>query len=266
MSEKEIKGKEVNAEATEEVVADAVKTEEKSAEEKKAKAEKAPKPPKKTKAELNKEMKAAIASENDSRKDRNRAEKAARRKIKAARKEAQIVEEKKSHMSNGILAILIFGVITLMFVSVWGIQYFQKDASIEAYIEANGGKEAYSGIQLGEEQTMSITAEKNKMQVLMDVKCDDGKEDEEYYKSEDGQNQMKFMAAYYLGTIKPHVRGGSVKADCIVNVNDKEVLNTEVKWKDVEEILEKNGVNLEDLSGEHDHEHDHDHEHEHEEE
>ena len=263
MSEKEKKEKEVQAEVTEEVVAEETETQEAAAEEKAAtgnKKEKAPKPPKKTKAEVNREMKAAIASENDSRKDRNRAEKAARREIKAARKEAQVIEEKKNHMSNGLLALLIFGVIALMFVSVWAIKYFQKDTSIEAYMEANGGKEAYSSIQLSDEQTMSVTADKNNMSIVLDINCENGKEDEEYYKSDEGVDQIKFMAAYYLGTMKPHVRGISAKADCVVNVNGKEVTTAEVKWKDVDDILEKNGIDLADLSGEHNHEHEHEHE------
>lgn len=256
MSEKVKKEKELKAEVAEDAVAEAVEKEE-QVEEQAAKKEKAPKPPKKTKAEINRELKAAVASENDTRKDRNRAEKAARREAKAARKEAQKIEEKKNHLSNGILALLIFGVIALMFVSVWGIRYFQKDASIEAYIDANGGKDAYSSIQLSDEQTMSVTADKNKLNIVLDVECENGKEDVEYYKSDEGVDQMKFMAAYYLGTLKPHARGISAKADCTVNVNGKEVQNTQVKWGDVKDILEKNGIDLEDLSGEHNHEHEH---------
>ena len=253
MSEKVKKEKELKAE---EAVAEAAEKEE-QVEEQAAKKEKAPKPPKKTKAEINRELKAAVASENDTRKDRNRAEKAARREAKAARKEAQEIEEKKNHLSNGILALLIFGVIALMFVSVWAIQYFQKDASIEAYIDANGGKDAYSSIQLSDEQTMSVTADKNKLNIVLDVECENGKEDADFYKSDEGIEQMQFMGAYYLGLMKPHARGLSAKAEFVVNVNGKEVQNTEVKWGDVKEILDKNGINLDELSGEHNHEHEH---------
>lgn len=240
--------KSVKAEAEE--VKEEVKAEAEEIKEE-AKAEKV-KAPKKTKAELNKEMKAAIASENESRTDRNRAEKAARREAKASRKEAKVVEEKKRRMGNGMLALLIFGVIALMFLFVLGYNYSQKEASIESYLANNGGSETYSNMQLSETQSMSITAEKNKMTVLFDCKS---KDDAKAYKGEDGAKQLKFMASYYLGTIKPEVRGFSASAHCVVKLNGKEYTTADVKWSEVEDILEENGIALEDLHHDHDHEH-----------
>lgn len=244
--------KKVEAEIKEEVKA----VEEVAAEEVKETKEEVVKAPKKTKAELNKEMKAAIAEENASRTDRTRAEKAARREAKASRKEAKIVEEKKRRIGNGLLAILIFGIIALMFLFVWGYNYFSKEASIESYIANNGGTETYSNLPLSATQTMSVTAEKNNMTVLFDCKS---KDEAKAYKGEDGEKQLKFMAAYYLGTMKPEVRGFSANAHCVVKLNGKEYTTADVKWSEVEDILEENGIHLEDLHHDHDHEHEHAH-------
>ncbi len=243
--------KKVEAEVKEEVKA---KAEEVKEEAKKAKAPEKVQAPKKTKAELNKEMKAAIVQENTSRTDRTRAEKAARRAAKASRKEAHIVEDKKRRMGNGLLALMIFGVVALMFIFVWGYNYAQKEASIESYIANNGGEETYSSMMLSETATMSVTAEKNDMTVLVETTSED---EAKTYKSEDGEKQLKFMAAYYLGMIKPDVRGMSASAHCVVKLNDKEYTTADVNWSDVEDILEENGIHLEDLHHDHDHEHEH---------
>ena len=65
--------------------------------------------------------------------ERKRAEKAANREAKLAKKEAHVVEDKKRRLGNGWLALMIFGVVALMFAFVWGYNYFSKAASIETY-------------------------------------------------------------------------------------------------------------------------------------
>ena len=258
MSKKEIK----EAEVKEEVVAEAeaeVKEEksEEKAEKVEEKAEKTEeksekvKAPKKTKAEINKEMKAAIKEENESRTDRNRAEKAARREAKAARKEAKVVEEKKKRIGNGLLALMIFGAIALMFLFVLGYNAAQKEANLESFIANNGGTDVYSNLQISDTQTLSITAEKNTLNVVFDCKS---KKEAKVYKDEGGEDQLKYIGSYYLATMKPDVRG-RVKAHIVVNLNGKEYTSVDVKWSEVDDILEENGMSLDDFK--HDHEHVH---------
>ena len=69
-----------------------------------------------------------------------RIKKAQRREAKAARKAANKIEEKKSRPNNALIALLIFGVLVGMFAFVLGYNYFSKPATIEKYIEKNGGK------------------------------------------------------------------------------------------------------------------------------
>ncbi|MBQ0041225.1 MAG: hypothetical protein KBS56_04280 [Clostridiales bacterium] len=171
--------------------------------------------------------------------ERKRAEKAANREAKAARKEVHVVEDKKKRISNGVLALMIFGVFALMFVSVWGYNYAQKEASIESYIANHGGEAAYSNMAIAEGQTLSVTAKKNDMKVVFDVKADDAAEQEKYFKGDEGSGWMKYVGAYYLATTKPACRGISASATCIANINGKEAANVEVKWSDVDGILEK---------------------------
>lgn len=176
--------------------------------------------------------------------DRKRAEKAARREAKAARKEANVVEKKKSKISNGILAIIIFGVLIAMFAFVWGYNYFSKEASIESYLKNNGGEETYGSIELDENRTASITADGNDMTIEIAVKNKGNavKEQTKYYKGEEGKSELEYIGAYFLNTIKPNVRGFSAKANCVVKVGKKKVADVEVKYKDVEDILEKYGM------------------------
>lgn len=179
--------------------------------------------------------------------ERKRAEKAANREAKAARKEVHVVEDKKKRMGNGLLALLIFGVVALMFAVAWGYNYFSKEASIEAYINNHGGAEAYSNIAIGEGQTLSVTAEKNNLNVVLDMTNENADEQKKYFESEEGAGWMKYIGAYYLATMKPTCRGMSATANIAANVNDKQVASSEVKWADVDEILEPYGTSVEQI-------------------
>ena len=177
--------------------------------------------------------------------ERKRAEKVANREAKLAKKEARVVEDKKRRLGNGWLALLIFGIVALMFAFVWGYNYFSKEASIETYIANNGGADVYSNVMLTPEKTVSVTAEKNNMKVVIDVTCENGDEDVEYYKSDEGADEMKYVASYYMATIKPLVRGGSAKADIVANVNGKKIKEATVDWSEVDGILEPYGMSVE---------------------
>lgn len=176
--------------------------------------------------------------------EKKRAEKAERREAKAARKQANVVEEKKSKLSNGVLAVMIFGVLIAMFAFVWGYNYFSKDASIEEYIANNGGAEQYGNIAIDEHSTAKITAKGNDMTVAISVKTDaeeENKEFTEHYKSKEGKEELEYIGAYFLQTIKPNVQGFSATAKCVVKVDGKKVTTVKVKYKDAEDILGEHG-------------------------
>ena len=101
----------------------------------------------------NKELKASTEAK--------RQKKADRRDAKAARKEANKVEEKKSRPNNIILAIMIFGVLIIMFAFVSGYNYFSKPANVEKYVKDNGIDEMYKKTPISEHTTMTLKAEKN---------------------------------------------------------------------------------------------------------
>ena len=96
-----------------------------------------------------------------------------RREAKAARKAANMVEEKKNRPNNIFLAVLIFGVLVGMFAFVAGYNYFSKPASIEKYIEEAGGADAYGNLQMDEYTTASVTAKGNTMTIDMTAETED---------------------------------------------------------------------------------------------
>ena len=179
--------------------------------------------------------------------ERKRAEKAANREAKAARKEVHVVEDKKKRMGNGLLALMIFGVVALMFAAAWGYNYFSKEASLEAYINSHGGAEAYSDIQIGEGQTLSVTAEKNNLNVVLNMTNENADEQKQYFESEEGAGWMKYIGAYYLATMKPTCRGVSATANIAANINGEQAASAEVKWSDVDGILETYGTSVEQI-------------------
>lgn len=197
--------------------------------------------------------------------ERKRAEKAANREAKIAKKEARVVEDKKRRLGNGWLALMIFGVVALMFAFVWGYNYFSKAASIETYMANEGHADEYANMMISETATMTVTAEKNDMKVVIDVTAEDGTDEAGYYKTDEGVDQMKYFAAYWLGTFKPLTRGSSATATVVANVNGKEFNTVTVDWSEVDKILEKYGMSVDALQEQqaaHEAEHEHEHEHE----
>ena len=145
--------------------------------------------------------------------ERKRKIKAERREAKAARKEANRVEEIKISPSNLLLAILIFGVLIGMFAFVGGYNYFSKPASIEAYFDETGMADMYTNAQYDEHSTITVRADGNTIKML--IKLDEDIEDEhlEEYTSEEATDNLKSMGAGFLTSVKPEVRGfgGTVK-------------------------------------------------------
>ena len=166
-----------------------------------------------------------------------RIKKAERREAKAARKAANLIEEKKSRPNNALIALMIFGVLVGMFAFVLGYNYFSKPATIAKYIEENGGEEVYGSIQLDMYSTASITADGNSMKIDMTVNDIEGLEGaaEEYYKSEDGAEQLKQTAAYVLTTIKPETRAFSADVTAVVKSGDEELQSVKMTYKEAKE-------------------------------
>lgn len=180
----------------------------------------------------NKELKASTVAKREKKKER--------RETKAARKEANKVEEKKSRPNNVILAVMIFGVLIAMFAVVKGYTFFSKAATIEDYIANNGGEETYGSMVIDEYTTANITAEKNSMKIVMDSTIDEAMLDtyKAFYESEDGQDQVDYIAAYFLTTMKPETRAFSADASVTVNVNGEEVASTEMTYKEAKKYVE----------------------------
>ncbi len=135
-----------------------------------------------------------------------RQKKADRRDAKAARKEANKVEEKKSRPNNVLLAILIFGVIIIMFAFVGGYNYFSKPATIEKYIKDNGYDEMYNDVPISEHTTLKLRADKNTVKVWVNIDEDAPDSEIEQYKGEEGTKTLKNMGAYFLTSMKPETR------------------------------------------------------------
>ena len=153
----------------------------------------------------NKEIKASTEAK--------RQMKADRREAKAARKEANRVEDKKNRPNNILLAVLIFGVIIVMFAASAGINYFKKPANIEKYMKDNGITDMYNNVPISEHSTMKLAGDGNTVKIWVNIDEDATDEEVEQYKGDEGTDTLKDMGAYFLTSMKPQTRGfgGEVK-------------------------------------------------------
>ena len=170
-----------------------------------------------------------------------RIKKAQRREAKAARKAANKIEEKKSRPNNALIALLIFGVLIAMFAFVLGYNYFSKPATIEKYMEKNGGEEVYGNLQLDMYSTASITADGNSVKIDMTVNGDDEetvKAAKEYYKGDDAEEQLKQISAYILTNMKPETRAFSADVKTTVKSGDDELRSVKMTYKEAKDYIE----------------------------
>ena len=168
----------------------------------------------------------------------NRQKKAERREAKAARKEANKIEEKKSRPSNLLLAIMIFGVLIVMFAFVGGYNYFSKPANIEKYVTDNGIDQMYSDLPVSEYTTMKVKAEKNTLKIWLNIAEDAPEEEVELYQGDEGTDTLKNIGAYFLTSIKPETRafGGTVKVKA--KQGDESVNYVKMSYSDAKKYIE----------------------------
>ena len=179
----------------------------------------------------NKEIKASTEAK--------RQKKADRRDAKAARKEANKVEEKKSRPNNIVLAAMIFGVLIIMFLFAGGYNYFSKPATIEKFVADNGYDQMYNDIQVSEHTTMKLRAEKNTVKIWFNVDEDAPESELELYKGEDGTKTLKNMGANFLTSMKPQTRALSGTVKLKVKQGDESVNYVKMSYSEAKKFLKE---------------------------
>ncbi len=169
----------------------------------------------------------------------NRKKKAERREAKAARKEANKVEEKKRRPNNGVLAILIFGVLIGMFVFVGAYNHFSKPANIEKYMEENSMADMYTDAPVDEYTTVTMKADKNTLKIWIKIAEDAPEETVEQYQGEDGTKMLKQWGAYYLTSFRPQARGLGAEVKVKAKQGDESVNYVRMSYKEAKKFLEE---------------------------
>ncbi len=185
---------------------------------------------------------AAQAEETPVKVSSKRIKKAERREAKAARKAANKIEEKKTRPNNLLIGIMIFAVVVGMFAFVLGYNYFSKPATIAKYIEKNGGKEAFSGMQIDQYTTADVTAEGNSMTISFKSETDDeeaAKEIREYYSGDEGKEMLEYYAEQMLTGMKPRTRAFSADVKAVFTLNGEELNSVEMTYKEAKEKMEE---------------------------
>ena len=178
----------------------------------------------------NKEIKASTEAK--------RQKKADRRDAKAARKEANKVEEKKSRPNNIILAIMIFGVLIIMFAFAGGYNYFSKPANVEKYVADNAIDQMYKKTPISEHTTMTLKAEKNTLKIWLNIDEDAPEDEVKLYQGEEGTDTLKNMGSYFLTSIKPQTRAFSANVKVKVKQGDETINYVEMSYKEAKKYLE----------------------------
>jgi hypothetical protein len=168
-----------------------------------------------------------------------RKKKVERREAKAARKEANKVEEKKRRPNNGLLALLIFGVLIVMFAFVGLYNYFSKPASIEKYLEDNGYNEMYTNVAVDEYTTMTMRAEGNTIKMVFKVAEDAPEEALAQYQGDDGKEMLENMGASFLTSVKPLTRGFSGEVKVGVKQGDKTINYVKLSYREAKKIIKE---------------------------
>lgn len=213
--------------------------EEKKKEEKKTAKEKTPekKTPEKKAAEKNAAEKKA-AEEKASALHPTLQKKKEAREAKAARKAANMVEEKKNRPNNILLAVLIFGILVGMFAFVGGYNYFKKPATIEKFVEENGMAEMYGNFQYDENTQVKMKAEDNTVKVVLRVAEDAPKDAVEQFKGEEGTKKLKDIGAYFITTFKPETRAFNATVKVAARQGDETINYVKMSYKEAKQFVE----------------------------
>ena len=179
----------------------------------------------------NREMKASTEA--------NRQKKAERREAKAARKEANKAEEKKTRPNNIVLAVMIFGIMIIMFAVAGGYNYFSKPATIEDYITDNGIDQMYSDIAVSQYTTMKLRGDKNTVKIWFNIDEDAPDSETELYQGEEGDETLKDTAAYFLTSIKPQTRALSGKVKVKAKKGDESVNYVEMTYSEAKKYIKE---------------------------
>ena len=169
--------------------------------------------------------------------ENNRKKKAERREAKAARKEANMVEEKKRRPNNGLIALLIFGVLIGMFAFIWGYNYFQKSESIEKYMEDNGMAELYSHFAIDEYTTAAVKADGNTIKIVIKVADNAPKDAVNKYKGKEGEKNLKDIGAYYLTAFKPETRGFGGETKILAKQGEKRINYVKMTYREAKKYV-----------------------------
>ena len=169
----------------------------------------------------------------------NRQKKAERREAKAARKEANKAEDKKSRPNNIVLAVMIFGVLIIMFAFAGGYNYFSKPATIEKYVTDNGVDQMYDDIAVSAHTTMKLRAEKNTLKIWLNIDEDAPQDEIDLYKGEDGTKTLKNMGAYFLTSMKPATRALSGKVKIKVKQGDESVNYIKMSYSEAKKYIKE---------------------------
>ena len=181
--------------------------------------------------EENKELKASTEAK--------RQKKAERRDAKAARKEANKEEEKKTRPNNIVLAIMIFGVLIIMFAFAGGYNYFSKPATIEKYVKDNGIDQMYNDVPVSEHTKMKLRAEKNTLKIWLNVDEEASEEELKQYQGEEGTETLKNMGAYFLTSIKPQTRALSGEIKIKVKKGDESINYVKMSYSDAKKFIKE---------------------------
>ena len=175
------------------------------------------------------------------------------REAKAARKAANMVEEKKSRPNNILLAVLIFGILIGMFAFIGGYNYFQKSASIEKYIEENNMDEMYGDFAYDDNTQVKMKAEGNTVKVVLRVAEGAPKEAVERFEGEEGTKKLKDIGAYFLTTFKPETRGFGGTVKVAAKQGDKTINYVKMSYREakkfVKDLLEESQAETENAGG-----------------
>lgn len=181
--------------------------------------------------EDNKELKASTEAK--------RQKKAERRDAKAARKEANKEEEKKSRPNNIILAVMIFGVLVIMFAFAGGYNYFSKPATIEKYVKDNGIDQMYNDVPVSEHVKMKVRAEKNTIKIWLNADENATEDELKQFEGEEGTDTLKNMGAYFLSSIKPQTRALSGEVKIKVKQGDKSINYVKMSYSDAKKFIKE---------------------------